>query len=382
MTLSRSSRRRAVSEVSISTSQLLSWRLRRNGLEPLIEGDVSEVVTRVVALRAWPADIADLSVCVRQVRPEPGALERALTSGELIRSYAFRGGSYVFTHDTAAVLLAVRATTRVWETPRFQQQADFRLDDWEPLREAVRGALATGPKTRKELSVHLSEIDALKHLTVAATGVGSDSLYKPLHWWGDICFGPERGGQTTFRWLRDDPRWPGVPGIDEAGPRAIELYLEAYGHATPANLAYWLTEGLSVPRKRLFGWLESLGDKVTTLNVDGVDGYVLSKDLDEIAATVPTSALRLLPAYDPWVLGPGTADARIIATSRRDRASRGSNMVVWNGVVSGTWRQVAGELVVSWFGESGPVPSEAVAAAAGRLADVRPSTRKLRLETD
>ncbi|MBX3143517.1 MAG: winged helix DNA-binding domain-containing protein [Trueperaceae bacterium] len=171
-----------VSEVPISTSQLLSWRLRRNGLEPLIEGDVSEVVTRVVALRAWPADIADLSVCVRQVRPEPGALERALTSGELIRSYAFRGGSYVFTHDTAAVLLAVRATTRVWETPRFQQQADFRLDDWEPLREAVRGALATGPKTRKELSVHLSEMDALKHLTVAATGVGSDSLYKPLHW--------------------------------------------------------------------------------------------------------------------------------------------------------------------------------------------------------
>lgn len=137
-----------------------------------------------------------------------------------------------------------------------------------------------------------------------------------------------------------------------------------------------------MPRKRLFGWLESLGDKVMTLNVDGVDGYVLSKDLEEIAATVPTNSVRLLPAYDPWVLGPGTADARIIAKGRRDLASRGSNMVVWNGVVSGTWRQVDGELVVSWFGECGPVPSEAVAAAAGRLADIRPSTRKLRLETD
>lgn len=359
----------------------LAWRLRRHALEPAAGTAVDDVARRVVALRGWPADLADLAICIRQAQPQPGALARALEDGDVIRSYALRGGSYVFTHEVAAVLLSVRTATRVWETRRWQRQGDFALDDWEPLRGAVREALSGGPMTREEIGACLRRIPALRHLAAGAAGTGADSLYKPLHWWGDICFGPARDGQATFRLLSGDPRWPGLPDVDEAGRRAITLYLGAYGPATIDNLVYWLTEGLGAPRRRLLGWLAELGDDVTEVTVDGVDAYALTADLDQLSAAEPSEAVRLLPGFDPWVMGPGTADARVLAPERRALASRGANLVIWRGVVAGTWRIRRPDVTVSWFDEAGPAPVSALGEEVRRLAGIRAQELDLTLES-
>lgn len=364
-------------------ARTLAWRLRRQALEPVAGTSVTDVVDRVVALRGWPSDLADLAVCVRQAQPDPGGLERALDSGEVIRSYAFRGGSYVFTHETAAVLLSVRTATRVWETGRYQRQGGFAVQDWEPLREAVRTALADGPLTRKEIGAHLARIPALGQLETGASGAGADSLYKPLHWWGDICFGPSRDGQATFRLLGSDPRWPGPMDVDDAGREAVIRYLRAYAPATIENLRYWLTEGLSAPRRRLLGWLADLGEAglVSRVSVDGVDAYALTADLDELSSAEPAQGVRLLPGFDPWVIGPGTADARTLAPHRRALASGGANLVIWRGVVSGTWRVRGGEVNVSWFAEAGPPPGLEAESEVQRLAVMREQDLRLRLES-
>lgn len=358
----------------------LAWRLRRHALAPVAGTAVTDVVRRVVALRGWPADLADLAICVRQENPDPGSLERALAAGEVIRSYAFRGGSYVFTPQVGADLLAARTTTRVWETRRFQQQGGFVLDDWEPLRDAIRAALAAGPLTRAELAAYLAAIPSLEHLVDAASGAGSDSLYKPLHWWGDICFGPTRDGQATFRLLDGDARWPGLPDVDDAGRRAIAEYLATYGPATLGNLGYWLTEGLSVPHRRLLGWLTDLGEAVTTVSIDGVDAYALTADLDQLSTAEPTDGVRLLPGFDPWIMGPGTADTRLVAPERRAVATRGASLVIRGGVVAGTWRLRGRGLTVSWFGEAGPAPASALDDEVRRLAVVH--GRELELTID
>ncbi|NLF05002.1 MAG: winged helix DNA-binding domain-containing protein, partial [Actinomycetales bacterium] len=295
----------------------LAWRLARHALEPAAASSVADVARRVVALRGWPADLADRAVQVRLADPQPKALERALETGEVIRSYAFRGGSYVFTPEIAATYLAVRAGTGIWAKPRYQAQGRFALEDWEPLRAAVRERLAVGPATRAEIAEHVLSNPTLRHLAEGLTGFGSDSLYKPLHWWGDICFGPERDGQSTFRWLADDPAWPGLPDVADAGPRAVALYLGAYGPVTDRNLSYWLTEGLGVPRRELHGWIEDLGEGVTKVKVDDDDALVLTEHVEEIAQTSPSDTVHLLPGYDPWVMGPGTADARIVPPEHR-----------------------------------------------------------------
>jgi hypothetical protein len=245
------------------------------------------------------------------------------------------------------------------------------LRDWQPLREVVQEVPSAGPATRQEIGAHLAGIPTLRHLAVGALGVGADSLYKPLFWWGDICFGPNRAGQSTMRLLADNPGWPGLPEVDLAGPRAVALYLGSYGPATQDNLRYWLTEGLSVPRRRLEAWIADLGDAVTAVTVDGVDAYALTKDLDQLSAAEPCDAVRLLPGFDPWVFGPGTGDTRLLAPTRRTLATKGTNLVIRGGVVSGTWRVHRDEVEVSWFDARGPAPRPALEREAQRLADLR-----------
>lgn len=352
-------------------SRALAWRLRRHALDPAAGTTVADVADRVVALRAWPAETADLAVRVRQADPVEGGLARALAAGEVIRSYAFRGGSYVFTPATAAVLLACRTTTRVWESARYQRQGGFLVDDWGRLRAAVRDVLADGPATRGEIAAHLARTPGLAGLAdAAATGAGADSLYKPLHWWGDICFGPDRDGRSTFRLLAGDPRLPDPPDLDDAGRRAITAYLAGYAPVTPDNLRYWLTEGLSVPRRRVAAWLADL-DGVTVVEAAGVGAYVPTRDLEDLRSAAPTDAVHLLPGFDPWVFGPGTADPRVVAPQRRSAATGGAALVLRGGVVSGVWRVRAGEVAVTWFTGAGTPPTDALERAVQRLATIR-----------
>lgn len=351
--------------------QALAWRMRHQGLDPLASAPAVDVVRRLVAVRGWPADLPELAVAARSAAPERSAVDRALADGDLVRAYAFSGGSYVFTPQDAATLLTVHTTSRTWATARFQRQGGFRIDDWQPFRAAIREVLDAGPRTRDEIADHLARDPALRHLEVAArTGAGSDSLYKPLHWWGDLCFGPTRDGRATFRLLSVDARRPGPVDLDDAGRAAVTGFLGAYGPATPQNLDHWLNAGLGAPRRTVHTWLTGLGGAVTAVDVDGTEALALTSDVDALRAAEPSDAVRLLPRFDPWVMGPGTSDTRLIAAPRRGSATRGANLVVRGGVVCGTWRPTGRTLAVDWFGEAGRVPTAALEDDARRLAGV------------
>lgn len=351
----------------VDGARALAWRLRQHGLGQEGASGVVDVAERVLATRGWPPDGTELSFAVRQQSPPAGTVEDALEAGDVIRAYAFRGGSYVMTPEIARTLLAVRTATRLWETQRWQAQGEFEIEDWEPFRSAVRSAVADGPATRAEIAAHLGRTASLRHLaTVAATGAGSDSIYKPLHWWGDLCFGPDREGQSTFRLLEPEPR-PMTPDVDGAGRLAVAQYLLAYGPATTENLAYWLTEGLGVPRRRVLDWLADLGDKVTEVRIGDVTCYAATETIEAIEGTDPSDDVVLLPGFDPWVMGPGTADARLVPPARRALLSAGRNAVVHGGVVVGTWKLRGDVVSLAWFEEAGAAPRAALDAAVERL---------------
>lgn len=326
---------------------------------------MADAADRVIAFRAWPTEGADLTVATRLSTPSLPALGDALDRGDVIRSYAFRGGSYVFTRETAAVLLTARTATGIWQTHRWQRQGGFALDDWQPFREAVREMLHAGPLTRREVSVALEGIPALRHLSPAARGAGADSLYKPLHWWGDMSFGPSRDGEATFQLV--EPAL-GSLDLDDAGRRAVRAYLHAYAPATEANLAYWLTDGLGVPRTLLQRWVADVADEVVLVEGEGERAYALREDVDDIASAEASEAVRLLPAYDPWVFGPGTADARIVPHARRALMSNGANALVSGGVVAGTWKIRAGVLAIEEFA---PIDRRLLATEVDRLSALR-----------
>jgi hypothetical protein len=153
-------------------------------------------------------------------------------------------------------------------------------------------------------------------------------LLKPLAWQADMSFGPPRDGRATFQRLDRNPRWAGVPDLDEAGPRAVEAYFWAYGPATPDHVQNWLGDGLGAGRKRIQSWIAGFGDGLAAVDIDGKSAYLLREDLEEVAAMPVSTAVRLLPVYDQWVLGPRTADPHVVPPARRALISRGANIVI------------------------------------------------------
>jgi hypothetical protein len=189
-------------------------------------------------------------------------------------------------------------------------------------------------------------------------------------WQGDVCFGPARDGEATLQSLHRLARWTGLPSIDEAGPRAVEAYVRTYGPTTPAGVQYYLGAGLSAGRKALRGWLDDMSDRLVTIDVDGEDLLVSADDVDALTSTTVTPTVRLLPAADPWVMGPGTADAHVVPPPHRQAITRGANLVLAGGEVAGTWIRKAGTLAVAWFGECEPPDHDLLAEEAAHLAAI------------
>jgi hypothetical protein len=133
---------------------------------------------------------------------------------------------------------------------------------------------------------------------------------------------------------------------------------------------YWLGQGLGAGRKRIRSWLAALGDRLAAVDIDGESGYVLSEDLEDLLSTPATTAVRLLPGFDQWVLGPGTADAHIVPPAKRNLVSRQANIVIVGGVVSGTWSLTGDQIVTTWFTEAHPPAREELAQLVARLAAI------------
>ncbi len=195
-----------------------------------------------------------------------------------------------------------------------------------------------------------------------------------------MSFGPPRDGRATFQRLDTNPRWAGLPDLDRAGQQAVETYFRAYGPATPDHLHYWLGEGLGAGRKRIQSWIVDIGDRLAKVDVDGEPAYVLREDLDDLTTTAATSAVRLLPGYDQWVLGPGTADPHVVPPGRRKLVSRKANLVIAGGAMSGTWTLTDDDVVIAWFAEAGRPPKTALADEVQRLAAILDRPLRARVE--
>lgn len=193
-----------------------------------------------------------------------------------------------------------------------------------------------------------------------------------------MSLGPPRDGQPTFQRLDTNPRWRGIPDLDDAGPRAIVAYLSTYGPATPEHVHYWLGEGLSAGRKRLDHWWAGLGDRLVAVDVEGTVAYVVPEDVDALTAATPSDAVRFLPGHDQWVMGPGTKDVHVTPPSQRGPVTRKANPVIVGGVVCGTWVRKGDELTVIWRAER-PPPETLIEQETARLAGILKRDLHLRL---
>ncbi len=355
-------------DFSVTWSQALAWRLERHLLDPVGSASVADVVRRLGAVLSMDETLAELAVRTRRTRSRSGELAKALADGTVIKAFAFRGSMHYLSPEDGGIYLALRSAGRQWELPSWVEYYRLTPSDWPDFRAAVREALNDGPLTLCELGDVLTRHRAYRHLK-PIFDEGAGTLVKPLTWQGDMSFGPPRDGQPTFQRLDSNPRWTGIPALDEAGPRAITAYLRTYGPATFDHIHYWLGDGLSAGRKRLNSWLSELRDQLVAVDVEGTTAYVVREDVDSLGAARPSDAVRFLPGHDQWVMGPGTQDVHVTPQSRRDLVTRKANLVIAGGVVCGTWAQKGDELTVTWLDERRR-PEEAIELEAARLARV------------
>lgn len=355
-------------EASVTWAQALAWRMERHLLDPVGSKSVEGVVRRLGAVLSMDESLAELAVRTRCTTSRPGQLATALAEGRIIKTFAFRGSTHYLSPEDGGIYLALRSAGRQWESPSWVAYYRLSPSDWPDFRAAARDALGEGPLTVAELGTALTKHGRYGHLK-PVFDEGAGTLLKPLTWQGNMSFGPPRNGQHTFQRLDGNPHWRGIPDVDDAGPRAIVAYLRTYGPATLDHVRYWLGDGLSAGRKRLHNWMSGLGERMVAVDIEGVTAYVVREDIDALEAAPPSQAVRFLPGHDQWVIGPGTKDAHVTPSSRRELMTRKANPVIVGGVVSGTWTRNGDELTVSWLDER-PPPGQHIEQEAERLAGI------------
>jgi hypothetical protein len=367
-------------EACVTWAQALAWRMDRHLLEPVGAepvATVAGVVRRLGAVLSMDGSRAELAVRTRRTASQPGELAAALADGSVVKAFAFRGSMHYLAPEDGGVYLALRSAGRQWELASWVEHYGLSAADWPDFRAAVRAALEGGALTISELGEVVTSQRAYRHLE-AVFDDGAGTLVKPLTWQGDVSLGPPRDGRLTVQRLDTNPRWQGIPELDEAGPRAITAYLRTYGPATPEHLHYWLGNGLSAGRTSLQGWFAGLGDRLVAVDVDGTEAYVAREDVDALTSAAPSEAVRLLPGHDQWVIGPGTKDAHVTPPPLRDLMTRKADPVIVGGVVRGTWARKGDDLTVTWLGGQRR-PDQGLRQEVDRLAGLLGRELRLRL---
>lgn len=360
---------------TLTWDQVFAWRMRRQFLDRPIDAPVVDVVRRLAGVQAQVASSAELAVALRRstgttdTAGAVGTVRDALDDRSVVKTWAMRGTLHVLPADTAGAFLSLMAAGRPWERPSWVKAFGVDPSEMEKLAGVVAGELDGEPLTRDEL---IDRLAADLHNPALVDGLrsGWGTVLKPLAWKGVLCHGPSRGNRVTFtrpdRWL---PSWAGVPDPIDAAGTVIIAYLGAHGPASPTSFGNWLSRGMS--KKLLKEWFAATQGDLVAVDVEGESLLARAEDVDDLAATKPSSDVRLVGGFDHYVLGPQTDDPHLIPHGRRGDVSRAagwiSPVVIWRGRVAGVWEVADGRVEVTLFDEAGRVPAKALGTAVARV---------------
>jgi hypothetical protein len=362
---------------SLSWDSVLAWRLRRQHLgERAARDDALGVVSDIGGLHGQVFSSAELTLWARVDGLEPGWVARALwDERSLVKTWAMRGTLHLLRSDELAVYVGALARLRPrHHVPTWQRAYGLTREQADAMLAAVADALVGEPLTREALAAGVGE--RLGDPAVAERlGSGFGELLKPAAFTGDLCFAPSDGRLVRFTspasWL------PGFapPGPDEAASEAVvRRYLCAYGPAPREQFQRWF--GMTSPAEA-GRWIKALGDAVCEVDVEGARGWMLADDVGEAAAAEPSGVVRLLPAFDHYVVAaPRDAEA-VLPAEHRARVYRPqgwlSPVLLVDGRMAGVWSHEVGDgrvaVRVEPFARVGRDVRAGVETEAARLAE-------------
>jgi hypothetical protein len=322
------------------------------------------IVRRLLAVQAQDLRAARLALRARGAGLTSAAVDRALSEDRsLVVAWLGRGTLHLVTREDYPWLLGLTAPTSTTMNRRRLGQEGVSLDQAERAAKIVAAVLAgEGPLPRHELGQRL----AARSIPTAGQALPHLLLFAALR--GLVVLGPVSDSVQAFALTRD---WLGAqpPGALESAERERRLaelarrYLAGHGPASPSDLAVW--SGL--PLRDARAGLSALAGELVEAG----------GDLVEVAAPAPVPdrvPARLLPAFDPYLLGYRERGFAVAAAHAR-RVHPGGGMVrataTDDGRAVATWsaRRRGGRLALE-LDEFAPISKRAAVALRSEAADV------------
>ena len=326
--------------VTLTWAQVGAWRMGRHHLaERAPRPDLLDVVSDLCGLHAQLMSSAELTAWARVADLEPDAVAHALGDERtLVKSWAMRGTLHLLPASEYGLWLGGLSTYRHYLKPAWSKGFGISQDELERMIAAVAKALGCGPLTREELAAEVARITGTPGLADKLLGSWGSTL-KPATYQGKLCFGPLRGRNVTF--VRPDQWLAGkvetTPG-DEAMATITRRYLAANGPATRDDYARWWAMSPAAAGRSI----AALGDEVTEVDVEGTPMWLLAADVDDAAATGPPGVVRLLPAFDQFVIASTRQADHLLPGAVRARVYRPqgwiSPVLLVDGQMAGVWK--------------------------------------------
>ena len=318
--------------------QLAAFRLARHHLIDQNETDLAVVSQDVCGLQAQLMAAAEMQLWARMHDLTRAAIHSALwESRTLVKTSLMRQTLHLISATDFSIYITALKRSRGDALRRIMSKyGGITQKETEALNDLVVEALCAGPMTQPELTEQIMPKVGKKIRSYMKVAWGIQ-LFRPALVEGLICYGPERDKKATF--VRVDQWLPEQRVVDEQEAKQILLrgYLRAYGPATLQDFSKWT--GISMKEARPV-W-ESLGDELVEVSVEDRRGFILRGDYDQVTnSSLDDQILRLLPRFDPYLLGHAEKDHLVDSTYyKRVYRNQGwiSPVVLLNGRVIGVW---------------------------------------------
>jgi hypothetical protein len=124
-------------------------------------------------------------------------------------------------------------------------------------------------------------------------------------------------------------------------------FLGAYGPTTYHDLARWWGGGGILTARQ---WIAALGEEVSPIELGDAQYWMLAADAREASELPPQRSVRLIPAFDQYVIGASRHAEHLLLGNLRGRVYRPqgwiSPVLLVNGLMQGVWRhQIKGSRV-------------------------------------
>jgi hypothetical protein len=363
-----------VTATALSWEQVRAWRLARHHLAARVPREQTlAVVSGLCGVHAQLMGSAELTLWARVDDFEPDAVARALwEERSLVKTWAMRGTLHLLPSAELGLWLAGLGAYEHYRKPHWFRAFGITPEQLEQVLEAVSAALDGAQLTREELTAAIAERSGSPELA-ERVGESWGSLLKPAAFQGRLCFAPSDGQKVRF--TRPDT-WLGGPLDGPDGDTALReiarRYLGVHGPATPDDLARWWAMTPAAAGKLL----RSLGDEAVEADVEGAAMWMLAADAEDAAAAAPPEGVRLVPAFDQYVIAATRHAERLMPGPYRERVYRPqgwlSAVLLVGGRMDGIWRHERKgrrvEVTIEPFGRLPRAVRPAAEAEAERLA--------------